>query len=73
MKALDVYCSCVKGKMPLNCCPFRPDTGADRRARPKPGSIPMSDTFSRVEVIKGIARRWRFNTEQKLAVVAETI
>jgi len=33
----------------------------------------MSDTFSRVEVITGIARRRRFTTEQKLAVVAETM
>jgi hypothetical protein len=33
----------------------------------------MSDTFSRVEVITGVARRRRFATEQKLAVVAETM
>ena len=33
----------------------------------------MSDTFSRVEVITGVARRRRFSTEQKLAVVAETM
>jgi len=33
----------------------------------------MSDNFSRVEVITGIARRRRFSTEQKLAVVAETM
>ena len=33
----------------------------------------MSDTFSKVEVITGIARRRRFTTEQKLAVVAETM
>ena len=33
----------------------------------------MSDTFSRVEIITGIARRRRFSTEQKLAVVAETM
>ena len=33
----------------------------------------MSDTFSRVEVITGVARRRRFTTEQKLAVVAETM
>jgi transposase len=33
----------------------------------------MSDSFSRVEVITGIARRRRFSTEQKLAVVAETM
>jgi transposase len=31
----------------------------------------MSDTFSKVEVITGVARRRRFSTEQKLAVVAE--
>src|SRR6202051_1214211 len=33
----------------------------------------MSDTFSKVEVITGIARRRRFSTELKLAVVAETM
>jgi transposase len=33
----------------------------------------MSDTFSKVEVISGIARRRRFSTELKLAVVAETM
>jgi len=33
----------------------------------------MSDSFSRVEVIIGIARRRRFSTEQTLAVVAETM
>jgi transposase len=33
----------------------------------------MSDSFSRVEVITGIARRRRFSTKQKLAVVAETM
>jgi hypothetical protein len=33
----------------------------------------MSDSFSRVEVITGIARRRRFSTDQKLAVVAETM
>jgi hypothetical protein len=30
----------------------------------------MSDMFSRVEIITGVARRRRFTTEQKLAVVA---
>src|SRR5919202_1053791 len=33
----------------------------------------MSDTFSKFEVITGVARRRRFSTEQKLAVVAETM
>jgi transposase len=33
----------------------------------------MSDTFSRVEEITGVARRRRFTTEQKLAVVTETM
>ena len=33
----------------------------------------MSETFSKVEVITGVARRRRFTTEQKLAVVAETM
>ena len=35
--------------------------------------MPMSDTFSRVEIITGVARRRRFTTEQKIAVVAETM
>ena len=33
----------------------------------------MSDAFSKVEVITGVARRRRFSTELKLAVIAETI
>jgi transposase len=33
----------------------------------------MSDTFSKVEVITGVARRRRFPIEQKLAIVAETM
>ena len=33
----------------------------------------MSDAFSKVEVITGVARRRRFTTEQKLAIVAETM
>ena len=33
----------------------------------------MSDTFSKIEVISGIARRRRFTTEQKLAIVAESM
>jgi transposase len=33
----------------------------------------MSDTFSKMEVITGVARRRRFSTELKLAVVAETM
>lgn len=33
----------------------------------------MSDTFSKVEVITGVARRRRFPTELKLALVAETM
>lgn len=33
----------------------------------------MSDTFSRVEIITGVARRRRFTAEQKMAVVAETM
>src|SRR5215471_14279637 len=35
--------------------------------------MPMSDTFSRVEVITGVARQRRFSTELELAVVAETM
>jgi hypothetical protein len=30
---------------------------------------PISETFSKVEVITGVARRRRFTTEQKLSVV----
>jgi putative transposase len=33
----------------------------------------MSDTFSRVEVISGVARRRRFSTELKVGLVAETM
>jgi transposase-like protein len=33
----------------------------------------MSDTFSKVEVITGVARRRRFSTDVKLAVIAETM
>ena len=33
----------------------------------------MSETFSKVEVITGVARRRRFSTELKLSVVAETM
>ena len=33
----------------------------------------MSDTFSKVEVINGVACRRRFSTDLKLAVVAETM
>ena len=33
----------------------------------------MSDTFSKVEVITGVACRRRFSTDLKLAVVAETM
>jgi transposase len=33
----------------------------------------MSDTFSKVETITGVARRRRFSTDLKLAVVAETM
>jgi len=33
----------------------------------------MSDTFSKVEVITGVARRRRFSAELKLAIIAETM
>jgi transposase len=33
----------------------------------------MSETFSKIEVITGVARRRRFRTEQKLSVVNETL
>src|SRR5215217_7356271 len=41
--------------------------------RYRPRHTPMSDTFSKVEVITGVARRRRFSTDLKLAVVAETM
>jgi hypothetical protein len=33
----------------------------------------MSDTFSKMELVTGVARRRRFSTELKLALVAETM
>lgn len=33
----------------------------------------MSETFSKIEVISGVARRRRFTTEQKMAIIAETM
>ena len=33
----------------------------------------MSEMFSKVEVITGVARRRRFPMDQKLAIVAETM
>src|SRR5438067_13285439 len=39
----------------------------------KPRHEPMSDTFSNVEVITGVARRRRFSAELKLALVAESM
>ena len=33
----------------------------------------MSETFSKIEVISGVARRRRFATEQKKAIIAETM
>src|SRR6266852_22473 len=44
-----------------------------RGPRDNPKHTPMSDTFSKVEVITGVARRRRFSTDLKLAVVAETM
>ena len=41
--------------------------------RDSPRHTPMSDTFSKVEVLTGVARRRRFPMEQKLAIVAETM
>ena len=41
--------------------------------RDKPRHVPMSDTFSKVEVITGVARRRRFSTELKLGSVAESM
>ena len=33
----------------------------------------MSETFSKIEVINGVARRRRFTTQQKMAIIAETM
>ena len=35
--------------------------------------MPMSETFLKVEMITGVARRRRYKTEQELAIVAETM
>jgi transposase len=35
--------------------------------------MPMSDTFSKVEVITSVARRRRFSSDLKIALVAETM
>jgi transposase len=44
------------------------------KLRPRSGSSNLpSETFSKVEVITGVARRRRFTTEQKLLVVNETL
>ena len=47
--------------------------GISRGPRDNPRHTPMSETFSKVEVITGVARRRRFPMDQKLAVVAETM
>src|SRR6516165_5570774 len=47
--------------------------GASWQARHSPRHTPMSETFSKVEVITGVARRRRFTTEQKLSVINETL
>lgn len=33
----------------------------------------MSESFSKIEIITGIARRRRFTAEQKMAIIAETM
>ena len=57
----------------LNCTRFDRTAALAGGPRDKPRHTPMSDAFSKVEVITGVARRRRFTTEQKLAVVAETM
>jgi len=57
----------------VNCTPFDRTPAIAGGPRNKPGHMPMSDTFSKVEVITGVASRRRFSTDQKLAVVAETM
>src|SRR6185369_11428101 len=42
-------------------------------ARPSPRHTPMSEMFSKVEVITGVTRRRRFTSEQKVLVVNETL
>lgn len=41
--------------------------------RDSPRDVPMSETLTKIEVMRGPAGRRRFTTEQKLAVVAETL
>ena len=55
-------------------CPYFDWTPASAGGpRRSPRHVPKSDTFSKIEVISGIARRRRFTTEQKLAIVAESM
>jgi hypothetical protein len=52
----------------LNCT-FRPEPTLAGGPRHRLRLTPMSDTFSKVEVITGIAERRRFSADLKLAVV----
>jgi transposase-like protein len=66
--------SCCPHLRPVSCTPFDGAPAiAGRASRDEPRHTPMSDTFSKVEVITGVARRRSFSTELKLAVVAETM
>ena len=51
-------------------CELHPVLAGHRRS---PEELGISETFSKVEVITGVARRRRFTTEQKLSVVNETL
>ena len=57
----------------MNCTRFDRTPALAGGPRHRPRHTPTSDTFSKVEVITGIARRRRFSTDLKLAVVAETM
>src|SRR5437763_237346 len=57
----------------MKCTLFRRTPALAGGPRYRPRHTPMSDTFSKVEVITGVARRRRFSTDLKLAVIAETM
>src|SRR5947208_2628248 len=65
--------SCRPGTRAVNCPRFDRTPALAGGPRYRPRHTPMSDTFSKVEVITGVARRRRFSTDMKLAVVAETM
>lgn len=61
------------GKGPWSAPRFDRTLALAESAKHKPRDTPVSDTFSKDELISGVARRRRFSTEPKLAVAAETM